>query len=260
MPGVWFDSGCGSGPRVRFIEDGRIEVEGMGTPTGTLDPRVNDWADIIWKYSNQFNLWAHLVAGVVSFESRGVIDALSPSHACGLMQLLPSTASHVLGYPVTCDQLRSDADLNIRAGTAYLNYLTDRYNQNPIKIAAAYNAGSARCGCPCKTRSVPGDPTSPCAECLCLPNQWNLVTDCAMSGVAVDYPMTVFRLANAAWQGVFNPANNPGVQPSPPSAWNQPYRIPQPVSAGARGDSGAILPILGLGLIGIVIAAGAKAR
>jgi len=210
-PSPWYDGGCSSGPRVRFTDDGQIEVEGGGIPTGKLASGVNQWSELIWKYSNQYSLWAHFVAGIMSLESQGDQNAVSSAKACGLMQLIEPTATSLAGRKITCAELTSNPDLNVQLGCKNLDALTTRYNGNPIKLSVAYNAGGARCGCPCKTRAIFGDRTSPCVECLCNPNQWNLVTDCHGS-TAVDYPMIVFKLANSAWNGAFHPSKNPLLQ------------------------------------------------
>ena len=73
--------------------------------------------------------------------------AQSSANARGLMQLLPSTAK------VTADNnqlpYQGEQDLfkplsNILLGTAHLNELNEKYPNNRILIAAAYNAGSSR--------------------------------------------------------------------------------------------------------------------
>jgi hypothetical protein len=121
--------------------------------------------------------------------------AKSPAGACGLMQLIPSTASSMAGRIVTCDELINDPALNIELGTTYIEYQMNAYDSNPIKVTAAYNAGSARC--------------SNCQSCAC--NQWGLVADC-YNGQQVDYPLMVMGFANDAWIGAFNPSSAPNAK------------------------------------------------
>ena len=70
--------------------------------------------------------------------------AKSPAGALGLMQLTPATARrlarlHGLQYNRQSQLL--EADLNIQFGTQFMRDLLDRYNQNPVLVSAAYNAG-----------------------------------------------------------------------------------------------------------------------
>ena len=85
--------------------------------------------------------WIH---GVMRSESALVESARSPAGAIGLMQITPATAKrlarrHGLAYSGS-EQLRT-ASLNIRFGTRYMRELMDRYEQNPVLVSGAYNAG-----------------------------------------------------------------------------------------------------------------------
>src|SRR5574342_158371 len=188
---VWFDSGCG-GPRARWTEQGLIEIEGEGAVSRTLPEGVKKWRDLIIKHAAMHNLLPQFVAGVMGLESGGDQNAKSSANACGLMQLLPTTATDQAGRKVTCDELLSNADLNVHLGTKYLAELMTKYGGNPIKVSAAYNAGSAKCGM-----------SSKCTA----PNRWNLLTDCGKGGASADYPGIVFGYTNAAaaWLGT-NPS------------------------------------------------------
>ena len=73
--------------------------------------------------------------------------AQSSANACGLMQLLPSTAQKTAEN----QQLPYNGELdlfkplnNILLGTAHLNELNAKYPNNRILIASAYNAGTSR--------------------------------------------------------------------------------------------------------------------
>jgi len=76
-----------------------------------------------------------LVLAVLGVESGGRADAVSPAGAVGLMQLIPATAERfgVVDAKDTAD--------NIRGGVAYLNWLMEEFNNDPIFVLAAYNAG-----------------------------------------------------------------------------------------------------------------------
>ncbi len=85
--------------------------------------------------------WVH---GVMRSESALSESARSPAGALGLMQVTPATArrlarAHGLRYNGS-DQLKS-AEHNIRFGTTFMRELLDRFGQNPVLVAGAYNAG-----------------------------------------------------------------------------------------------------------------------
>lgn len=74
------------------------------------------------------------VRSVAKAESGFRTDAISPKGAVGLMQLMPSTASHLGIDPARADQ-------NAEAGAKYLRALLLRYHGDSALALAAYNAG-----------------------------------------------------------------------------------------------------------------------
>jgi len=96
-------------------------------PAGPLDPAVT--------------------LGIMRQESSFDIGAVSPSGALGLMQLMPFTADAVakqLGVRPSLVSLTSDAQHNMRLGTAYVQQMLDRFNGSLPLAVAAYNAGPHR--------------------------------------------------------------------------------------------------------------------
>ena len=91
--------------------------------------------EIIQKTATQYGLEPALVKAVISVESRGNSQAVSPAGAQGLMQLMPKTAAD-LGVTDPFDPAQ-----NIKAGTRYLSQLLDRYQGNLKLALAAYNWG-----------------------------------------------------------------------------------------------------------------------
>jgi len=75
-----------------------------------------------------------LVLSVISVESSGRSDAVSEDGALGLMQLIPATAER---FGVDPDK---DED-NIKGGVAYLDWLLNKFDGDPMLALAAYNAG-----------------------------------------------------------------------------------------------------------------------
>jgi Transglycosylase SLT domain len=76
-----------------------------------------------------------LVLAVIGIESAGQKDAVSHAGAVGLMQLIPATAER---FGVTDS---TDPAQNIKGGVAYLDWLLDEFDNDPVMALAAYNAG-----------------------------------------------------------------------------------------------------------------------
>ncbi len=76
-----------------------------------------------------------LVLAVIGIESAGRPNAVSSAGARGLMQLIPATAER---FGVTDS---SDPAQNIKGGVAYLDWLLDEFDRDPLMVIAAYNAG-----------------------------------------------------------------------------------------------------------------------
>ncbi|WP_420859820.1 lytic transglycosylase domain-containing protein [Marivivens marinus] len=76
-----------------------------------------------------------LVLSVIAVESAGDSDARSRAGAQGLMQLMPDTATR---FGVTDPY---DPAQNIAGGVAYLDWLMGEFDDDPILVLAAYNAG-----------------------------------------------------------------------------------------------------------------------
>jgi soluble lytic murein transglycosylase-like protein len=86
---------------------------------------------------DEHNIDQDLLASVVKAESGGHVRAVSRVGAQGLMQLMPKTAGE-MGVE---DAFQPEE--NIAGGTAYLDRLLTRYNNNVALALAAYNAGPA---------------------------------------------------------------------------------------------------------------------
>ncbi|NPD15290.1 lytic transglycosylase domain-containing protein [Xinfangfangia sp. D13-10-4-6] len=76
-----------------------------------------------------------LVLAVIGIESAGRKEAVSSAGAVGLMQLIPATAER---FGVTDS---TDPAQNIKGGVAYLDWLLDEFDNDPLMALAAYNAG-----------------------------------------------------------------------------------------------------------------------
>jgi soluble lytic murein transglycosylase-like protein len=98
---------------------------------------ATDLHQMLASAGNAHNVDEDLLASVVKAESNGNVRAVSPKGAQGLMQLMPATAAE----QGVQDSFRPED--NVRGGSAYLDWLLKRYNDNLAMALAAYNAGPA---------------------------------------------------------------------------------------------------------------------
>lgn len=99
------------------------------------DQVLRDHGAALFRISKQENLSPTLLLAVISVESSGRSDAVSPKGAQGLMQLMPATARR-FGVSDSLDPVQ-----NIAGGARYLSFLLDMFDQDALLALAAYNAG-----------------------------------------------------------------------------------------------------------------------
>jgi len=106
-------------------------------PPAPAHPALADkpYAEEITAAARQAGLDPALVHALIQVESAYRADAVSEKGARGLMQLMPDTARR-FGVADA-----AEARPNLLAGTRYLRYLLDRYDQRTDLALAAYNAG-----------------------------------------------------------------------------------------------------------------------
>ncbi|PPB80632.1 transglycosylase-like protein with SLT domain [Albidovulum inexpectatum] len=112
--------------------------EGKAVPA----PRLQQMQEIAARHGREIlkatvgrNISPALVLAIISVESSGRPDAISPAGAAGLMQLIPATAER---FGVAD---RIDPAENIAGGVAYLEWLMREFDRDPVLVLAAYNAG-----------------------------------------------------------------------------------------------------------------------
>ncbi len=93
------------------------------------------WEEIIRDAAKTHDVDATLVAAIIRTESNFDRRALSHKGAQGAMQLMPATAAR---FGVANSY---DLSQNIHGGTRYLRWLLDRFERDPERSVAAYNAG-----------------------------------------------------------------------------------------------------------------------
>lgn len=99
--------------------------------------RLSRFNDLAEQKGARWGVNPNLIRAIVSVESAGRLDAVSPAGARGVMQLMPATAERM---GVSRHEL-FDPERNMEAGVRYLAFLNKRYNGNPTLVAAGYNAG-----------------------------------------------------------------------------------------------------------------------
>ncbi len=99
------------------------------------------------RYAKERNIDVSLLYALARQESAMYEQAQSPVGASGLMQLMPATAAETaqkLGEVPPSPLALTNADTNVRIGSAYIKGLLDQYDGNRVLAAAAYNAGPGR--------------------------------------------------------------------------------------------------------------------
>lgn len=124
----------------RYLEGGRPQVPAdlwqLAYPQG--------YWDSILAYSRKYGQDPYFIAAIIREESQFREEALSPAGARGVMQVMPATgawaasAIRLQGF----DKARLfESDTAINLGTWYISHLMKRFKNDPLLVAAAYNAG-----------------------------------------------------------------------------------------------------------------------
>jgi soluble lytic murein transglycosylase len=102
------------------------------------------YASLVEPQANKRKLDPSWVMGLMRSESAMAADAVSSADARGLMQVLPSTAKQIArrnSYKYSGSEQLMQAETNILFGTTFLRELMDKFNNNPVLVSGAYNAG-----------------------------------------------------------------------------------------------------------------------
>lgn len=178
---------CNKSLWVRLQADGKVEVNGSVPTSSNWPEKVDTYEDLINRASRRHVVPAAWIAGFMAQESRGIPGAYSPKAAVGLMQMLVSTAkwcsdpafpNRTQGHVGPTGEELTDPALNIELGTRFLAYLIDKYNDNIVYVAGAYNHGSAECG----DEVAIGDKSCPTPD-----HQWGLITNCGYVDGIINY-------------------------------------------------------------------------
>ena len=119
---------------------GFAAAKGCRSLTEVLYPQR--YADIVEKYSAEYDVDKELIYAVIRTESSFRTDARSGVGASGLMQIMPETLDWLnmrMGTSYAFEELQ-DADTAIRCGTYMLRFLLEDFGDTDTAIAA-YHAG-----------------------------------------------------------------------------------------------------------------------
>ncbi|WP_373635131.1 lytic transglycosylase domain-containing protein [Yoonia sp. SS1-5] len=134
-------------PSLVGVDPGRLgkAMEQINNPPsghGVAAPRLQSLQNIATTHGRDIlrqtvgtNVSPALVLAVIAVESAGRTDVTSHAGAEGLMQLMPATAAR---FGVS-DSM--NAGQNIQGGVAYLAWLLDHFDGDPVMALAGYNAG-----------------------------------------------------------------------------------------------------------------------
>ena len=117
--------------------------------SGIIERKINplEYKELIYKYSEKYNLDPYLIMAFIRTESSFKHDAVSHAGAKGLMQITEATAhqsAEKIGIEDFSSEMLFDPEININIGTWYLKWLLEQFNYNEETTFAAYNAGIGR--------------------------------------------------------------------------------------------------------------------
>jgi len=194
---------CAGGPRWRTLDNDQIEIEGIGIPIADKTPPFSDiifvdtvwstWGDLIVPAAAKHGVSSRWVASIMVVETRGKNYAANSAGAGGLMALMPGAASIGLGRQATVEDIMDPATA-IDAGAGFIAYVNGRNPGGLPAVAAAYNAGSAKCSATTRCKStIDGSWTF---DGTTATNSMGFVEDCS-NGRGSAYSLRTVALNNA---------------------------------------------------------------
>jgi transglycosylase-like protein with SLT domain len=177
----------------RTLEDGRIEIAGVGVPTVSgadlelLLRVVRDWDALIAKHALRTGVPRAWIGAFIRAESAGNPAAVSPAGAVGLMQIMPPWWRGHSKEEMTS----ASGEPNAEIGTDLL--ATIRKTQKPgpngpelPKVASAYNCGSDNAANEPRVRPL---------------NEWGMCEDKGYISRVVANSNTLIERFGPAWGG-----------------------------------------------------------
>lgn len=124
-----------SAPLIDKRENTDEPINISGSFLERVKSRLGQIEDTIAQASKRFGVPENLIKAIITAESAGRQNAVSPAGAKGLMQLMDGTAKD-LGVTNSFDPVQ-----NIFGGAQYIRKMLDKFNNNIELALAAYNAG-----------------------------------------------------------------------------------------------------------------------
>lgn len=122
-----------------------LEAPGKGTAEDLwLLAYPRGFWESITTYSRKYGQDPYFITAIIREESQFHTEALSSAGACGLMQIMPATGEWAAQLIKLQGYDRSklfESDTGINIGTWYISHLMQRFKNDPLLVAAAYNAG-----------------------------------------------------------------------------------------------------------------------
>lgn len=117
----------------------------VGVRTGMKVLYPKRYADIVQRYSAEYDVPENLIYAVIRTESSFVPNATSEVGAMGLMQIMPDTLDWLCYRSGTSAEPADlqDEDTAIRYGTYFLKLLQEQFGDTHT-VLAAYHAGMGR--------------------------------------------------------------------------------------------------------------------
>lgn len=185
----WDTFDCqGTRRRWRILPNGRIDVDGIGTPKRAWPKLVNQWAEIIAEKAAKYSIPAQWIAAIMALESGGKPGlcirksdgTCNTREGIGLMAMVTTTAAGIAGRKVTQNELLNDHDLQIDLGAKLIAKLAGTYHGDYVKIAIGYNAGSVKCAMTTSgsTWNLPKE--------TCPPTPWGVIMGCIRTDKSIN--------------------------------------------------------------------------
>lgn len=132
------------GKRVLKFIVGLLVVVGIGISSLYMI-YARPYKDIVYVKSSKYGVDPLLIYSIMKAESKFDSQAISPSGAKGLMQIMNKTGTwgaEVCGISNFAPDQLFNPEINIEIGTWYIAKLLSQYEGNIDTALAAYNAGS----------------------------------------------------------------------------------------------------------------------